>query len=51
MRGGEGRGGEEEEEEEELVPRTVGLCFVPPGSHADKGRESSVLPPPEQDDT
>ena len=31
-----------------MVPRTVGRCLVPRGSHADQPRESSMLPPPEQ---
>ena len=33
------------------VPRTVSLCFGPQGSHADPPGESSVLPPPEQDES
>ena len=33
------------------VPRTVSLGVVPPGSHADQPRESSVLPPLEQDES
>ena len=33
------------------ISRTVSLCFVPRGSHADPPRESSVLPPLEQDES
>ena len=31
------------------VPRRVGRCLIPRGLHADQPRESSVLPPPEHD--
>ena len=31
------------------VPRTMGLYFVPCGSHAHEARKSFVLPLPEQD--
>ena len=31
------------------VPPIVGLYLIPRGSHADQPRESSVLPPPEED--
>ena len=34
-----------------MVPRTVSLGVVPRGSHADQSRESSVLPPLEQDES
>ena len=33
------------------VPRTAGRCFVLPGSTQTQGKESSVLPPPEQDES
>ena len=51
--GGRGRGEEEEEEEDEeeeeeeegapaTVPRTVGRCLIPRGSHADQPRKCSI---------
>ena len=33
-----------------MVLNMVGRCFVPRESHADPLRESSILPPPDQDE-